>query len=85
LCIPETNFARDLVAGEKKATRHVKEKTVLCLHRQICAAERQAVMQKLSCNELRREVKASSRKDDEASLKCTSKTSKHRNIEAAVG
>ena len=41
-----------------------------------CAAERQAVM--LSCNELRREVKASSRKDDEASLNCTSKTSKHR-------
>jgi hypothetical protein len=27
----------------------------------------------LSCNKLRREVKASSRKDDEASLKCTSK------------
>jgi hypothetical protein len=35
-------------------------------------------MQKLSCNELRREVKAPSRKDDEASLKCTSKISKHR-------
>ena len=72
------NFARDLVAGQKRQ-HDMSQKNSTLFASPNCAAERQAVM--LSCRKLRREVKASSRKEDEASLKCTSK---HRNIEAAM-
>jgi hypothetical protein len=60
-CVFLKQISPEIWLPEKRGNTTCQEKTVLCLHRQICAAERQAVMQKLSCNELRREVKASSR------------------------